>query len=87
MAKRHHSSKLEGYDGMGTRNENQYKHGEYVNESNNGYADMPQQVEYKKYASMPGGLDEYLDDGIGGIDSQIIGDHKMAKKGLHPKKF
>lgn len=91
---RHHSSKrmhsshmLEGYAGMNTRDHNQYKAGEYVSESHNGYADMPQNVEYKKYAETPFGLDHYLDDGIGGIDRQVAEDRNMVRKGLAPKKY
>lgn len=78
---------LDGYAGMETRESNQYRTGEYVDESRTGYADMPQQVEYKKYASMPYGLDEYLDDGIGGIDRQVMEDRDMVKRGLQPKKY
>lgn len=74
------------YDGMETRDRNQYHSGEYVSESNNGYADMPQHVEYKKYAQTPFGLDKYLDDGIGGIDSQVRHDRDMVKKGLQTRK-
>lgn len=92
MAKRHHKSMkndsgLMGYAGMDTRDRNQYRSGEYVNEDKNGYADMPQQVEYKRYAQTPFGIDEYLDDGIGGIDRQVAEDKNMVKKGLHPKKY
>jgi hypothetical protein len=82
-----HSDPLEGYAGMDTRERNQYRTGEYVDESKNGYADMPQQVEYKMYAETPYGLDHYLDDGIGGIDSQVREDRDMVKRGLMPKKY
>lgn len=83
----HKHGKLEGYAGMDTRERNQYKSGEYVSESHNGYADMPQNVEYKKYAETPFGLDHYLDDGIGGIDSQVKEDRDMVRRGLMPKKY
>jgi len=90
MKKRHYSDsgyQLEGYAGMNTRDSNQYKAGEYVSESSSGYADMPQQVEYKRYAETPFGLDSYLDDGIAGIDRQVADDKNQVKKGLAPKKF
>lgn len=80
-------SSLEGYAGMDTRDRNQYRTGEYVDESRNGYADMPQQVEYRKYAETPYGLDMYLDDGIGGIDAQVREDRDQKRKGLQPKKY
>jgi hypothetical protein len=82
-----HSSALEGYAGMDTRERNMYRKGEFVDESHAGYADMPQQVEYKRYAETPYGLDQYLDDGIGGIDSQVKEDRDMVRKGLQPKKY
>lgn len=78
---------LDGYAGMETRDRNQYRSGEYVDESRNGYADMPQQVEYKKYAETPYGLDHYLDDGIAGIDNQVREDRDQVKKGVQPKKY
>lgn len=88
---RHHKSKkghMSGeYAGMSSRGSHEYKHGEYVDESSAGYADMPQHVEYKKYAETPYGLDHYLDDGIGGIDSQVKEDRDMVRKGLKPKKY
>lgn len=91
MARHHKSKKHEsgmiGYAGMETRDRNQYRTGEYVDESRNGYADMPQQVEYKMYAQTPYGLDHYLDDGIGGIDMQVRQDRDMVRKGLQPKKY
>lgn len=91
MARHHKSNKnesgLSGYAGMDSRDRNQYKSGEYVSESSNGYADMPQQVEYKRYAQTPYGLDHYLDDGISGIDSQVREDRDMVRKGLKPKKY
>jgi len=90
MARHHKSHKMSGsmgrYDGMETRDRNQYRSGEYVDESRNGYADMPQQVEYKKYAETPFGLDHYLDDGIGGIDRQVRYDRDQVKKGLQTRK-
>ena len=82
-----HSSDLEGYAGMDTRDKNQYRSGEFVNESRNGYADMPQHVEYKMYSETPYGLDQYLDDGISGIDNQVKEDRDMVRKGLMPKKY
>ncbi len=93
MARHHKSKKMHAshmmgeYAGMATRDRNQYKHGEYVDESHAGYADMPQHVEYKKYAETPYGLDHYLDDGIGGIDSQVKEDRDMIRKGLKAKKY
>jgi len=80
------SGSMGRYDGMETRDRNQYRSGEYVDESRNGYADMPQQVEYKKYAETPFGLDHYLDDGIGGIDRQVRYDRDQVKKGLQTRK-
>ncbi len=80
-------SSMVGYAGMETRDRNQYRSGEYVDESRNGYADMPQQVEYKKYAETPYGLDHYLDDGIAGIDNQVREDRDQVRKGLQPKKY
>lgn len=80
-------SSMEGYAGMESRDRNQYKSGEFVSESRNGYADMPQQVEYKKYAETPYGLDHYLDDGIGGIDNQVREDRDQVRKGLQPRKY
>lgn len=78
---------LEGYAGMETRDRNQYRSGEYVSESRNGYADMPQQVEYRRYKETPYGLDQYLDDGIGGIDNQVRDDRDQVRKGLRPQKY
>ncbi len=86
-SKKAYVSSLEGYAGMDTRDRNQYRTGEYVDESRNGYADMPQQVEYRKYAETPYGLDKYLDDGIGGIDAQVREDRDQKRKGLAPKKY
>lgn len=95
MAKRHYDSmmkksgesSMEGYAGMDTRERNQYRKGEYVSEDRNGYADLPQQVEYKMYEKAPYGMDMYLDDGIGGIDSQMSEDRARVKSGLKPQKF
>ena len=92
MARHHKSKKMHGshmsgeYAGMESRDRNQYRSGEYVSESHNGYADMPQHVEYKKYAETPFGLDHYLDDGIGGIDRQVGYDRSQVKKGLQTRK-
>ncbi len=84
---KHTHTKLDGYAGMETRGRNEYYAGEYVTESRNGYADMPQEVKYTMYAETPYGLDHYLDDGIGGIDSQVREDRDMVKRGLMPKKY
>lgn len=86
-SKKSNGHQLEGYAGMETRDRNQYRSGEFVSESRNGYADMPQQVEYKRYAETPFGLDQYLDDGIGGIDAQVREDRDMVRKGLKAKKY
>jgi len=87
---RHHKSHKNGamgeYAGMESRDRNQYRSGEYVDESRNGYADMPQHVEYKRYAPTPFGMDHYLDDGIGGIDRQVAHDRSQVKKGLQTRK-
>jgi hypothetical protein len=80
------SSTLDGYAGMESRNKNMYNAGEYVNEGT-GYADLPQEVKYSMYERTPFGIDEYLDDGIRGIDNQVKEDRDQVRKGLKPQKY
>lgn len=90
MARHHKSHKgesMSGYAGMESRERHKYRTGEYVDESRNGYADMPQQVEYRMYAQTPYGLDSNVDDGIGGIDMQVREDRDMVRRGLKAKKY
>lgn len=98
MAKRHHGMPHGGkhmgskgmgkswYDGVDSRRMQEYMDGEMISEDHSAMANLPQEKVMRFYPKPMGGPSEYLDDGISGIDRQMMGDHSQMRKGMKPSK-
>ena len=73
-------------DEMAKRYYNDGDLGGMIKEDKSAMCNLPQNVIIKKYPSVDGFSSENLNDGMGGVDSQMKKDNSAKKAGLQPEK-